>query len=153
MLLGLVLACGIDTPYRFYRVLSSHRHGNTDTPRRGTTPILGIDYTPAGSLRLGAAPQATSLPEGGIAACRRCQCARWLFAIRYFPDPPGIGGAPKGSLVKGAACRRCQCARWLFAIRYYPDPPGIGGAPKGSLVKGSWHAGGVTEGLHSRHFS
>ena len=24
--------------------------------------------------------------------------------------------------------------------------------PKGSLAKGSWHAGGVTEGFHSRHF-
>ena len=24
--------------------------------------------------------------------------------------------------------------------------------PKGSLVKGSWHAVGVTEGFHSRHF-
>ena len=40
----------------------------------------------------------------------------------------------------------------LVSIRHFPDPPGIDSAAKGSLVKGSWHAGGVTEGLHSRHF-
>ena len=30
--------------------------------------------------------------KGAFAASGRGQCARWLSAIRYFPDPPGIGG-------------------------------------------------------------
>ena len=37
-----------------------------------------------------------------FAACRRCQCARRLPTNRYFPNPPGIDTAPKGSLAKGS---------------------------------------------------
>ena len=49
-----------------------------------------------------------SLAKG--AACRRCQCARRLSTIRYFPDPPGIGTATQ---------RLPACGSWYH--RYLRD--------------------------------
>ena len=50
------------------------------------------------------------------------------------------------------ACRRCQCTPgWSEIVTSLTRPVSIPDK-KGSLAKGSWHAGGVTEGFHSRHF-
>ena len=40
--------------------------------------------------------------------------ARWLSALHYFPDQPGIGGQCPRTMRTGLVC-----------IRYFPDPPGI----------------------------
>ena len=54
-------------------------------------------FRPAGAVTEGRTKG--SLVKG--AACRRCHCARRLSSYRYFPDPPGIGTAPKAPLPKG----------------------------------------------------
>ena len=80
------------------------------------------------SPRLGGA-EAPPFDKGGFVLCTYCTAV----------TIPGFGGAV-------TICRRFP---WEIATG---GTPAAGTARKGSLAKGSWHAVGVTEGSHSRHF-
>ena len=72
-------------------------------------------------------PHSTAPVDTG-SACT--QCARWLFANRYFPDPPGIGGwgAPGGNFARESSANRyCpSSARYRYRVEIeaaHQSPP------------------------------
>ena len=65
LLIGWYLLITADTLCQFYEALPPIGI-EKGMALRGTISGNQIGFAPAGSLRLGAAPQATSLPEGGI---------------------------------------------------------------------------------------
>ena len=71
---------------------------------------LFSNFCPAFSTETGRNQQAQKNTLAKGAACRRCQCARRLSTIRYFPDPPGIGTATQ---------RLPACGSWYH--RYLRD--------------------------------
>ena len=91
------------------------------------------------------------LPKGRRAAA--VNFARQLSTHRYFPDPPGIGSAAKGSLAKGAACRRSQFRTAAFYASLLPRPARYRRCSQRLPACGSWHGEAVTEGFTVGDFS
>ena len=81
-------------------------------------------------------------------------------AAPFLGNREEVGGKPPLSMRAQCPCFRSPfCSVTLPGTggavtirRRFPCGIGCGHCPQGSLAKGSWHAGGVTEGSHRRHF-